>query len=132
MTSDDPIENSVESIMALSREHGQNIIFISKCKKNYETTIKEWLHNHGLAQIPLFTCETYEGKVGIAEKHGVKIIIDDKLAVLNTFNDKYVKIWFCTDSKKIDGCRKHTPEVLERVRLVNDWQGVIDVILKQS
>ena len=46
LTSDNLIQNSLESLTELSHLH--NVIFISKCKESYQLKLKQWLLENNL------------------------------------------------------------------------------------
>ena len=55
-------------------------------------------------------------------------MIEDKIQVLKTFSDEFMKIWLCDDEKKICGTRKHQSGLYEELNHATNWQQVIRFI----
>jgi len=77
--------------------------------------IKEWLKKYKLDNIPVIFCESYDDKLRIATENKVDVMIDDKIQVLHSFPPSIKKIWFCSDSKKINGTKKFQPEIYRQL-----------------
>lgn len=125
---DQPIENAVESIITLSQNSLNRIIFISKCKESYQQKSGTWLEKYNLSHIKAYYCLEYDEKIKIAEDNKVDIMIDDKMQVLRTFPSSVIKIWFCSDSNKIEGARKFQPDFINSVRIARDWNDIVQII----
>lgn len=125
---DEPIENALESIAQLSENPSNRVIFISKCKDNFKEKSIEWMKMHNLSHIPTYYCLEYGDKVQIAHDHHVNIMIDDRMNVLSTFPPSIVKIWFCSDTKKIEGAKKFQPDYVSSVRLARNWPEVVELV----
>ncbi|CAF4398097.1 unnamed protein product, partial [Adineta steineri] len=70
----------------------------------------------------------YGEKVQIAHDHHVNVMIDDRMNVLSTFPSSIIKIWFCSDMKKIEGAKKFQPDFVDSVRLARNWHEVIELV----
>ena len=126
MTSSNSIPNSIESIKILE-EQGFNIIFISKCKKNFQKTILDWLEQNNLKN-PIYFCEEYFEKCALCVKYKVDYMIDDKLQVFREIPDNIKKIWLCNDEKKILGAKKFQPDEILKVYICFDLKEIIEKI----
>lgn len=120
------IENSVEALTKLSLTH--NVIFISKCKESYKLKSEVWLAENHLDHFKCHFCLDYKDKNIIAMKENVSIMIDDKIQVLSKINENITKIWFCNDSKRINGAKKFQPDIFELIHLATDWNDVLSII----
>lgn len=129
MTSDDPIINSIESIRQLE-EQGHQVIFISKCKENFQKTILDWLHQYQLKN-KIYFCNEYAEKCIICIGLKVNYMIDDKLQVFREIPNNIKKIWLCDDKKKILGAKKFQPDELSRVNICSDWNEIIKLVTSQ-
>ncbi|CAF1171135.1 unnamed protein product [Adineta steineri] len=125
---DEPVENAIESIIQLSQDPSNRLIFISKCKDNFKNKSNEWLKTHNLSHINTYYCIEYGEKVQIAHDHHVNVMIDDRMNVLSTFPSSIIKIWFCSDMKKIEGAKKFQPDFVDSVRLARNWHEVIELV----
>jgi hypothetical protein len=122
-----PIVKSIEIINELSVDY--EIIFISKCKPNYQLKCTEWLKENGLDKFKVYFCLEFYEKVNIATQNNVSIMIDDKIQVLSKFNNLTTKIWFCNDEKKINGTKKYQPDLFNTLKLANDWDEIHNIII---
>ncbi|AYV82539.1 MAG: hypothetical protein Hyperionvirus1_118 [Hyperionvirus sp.] len=129
MISDEPIVDALETIRKLV-ELKHQIILISKCKEGYRTYIQEWLKEHKLDNLEVYYCDEYGEKIDIGMKEKIDVMIDDKIQVLNSFerNRDIKKIWFCCDSKKINGAKKYQSELLKNIFIAGDWKIVFEII----
>ena len=125
---DEPIENAIESVLKLSEDTSNQVIFISRCKDSYKEKSNLWLEKYNLSHIKTFYCLEYEDKIKIANDNHVNVMIDDRMQVLRTFPSPIVKIWFCSDPKKIEGARKFQPDFIDLVRIAQNWEEIIDLI----
>jgi uncharacterized HAD superfamily protein len=125
---DQPIENAVESVIKLSENTSNMVIFISKCNDKYKEKSTMWLEQHNLSHIRTYYCLEYGEKVKIANDNNVNIMIDDRMQVLSTFPSSIIKIWFCSDPKKIEGAKKFQPDFINSVRLARSWTEVIELV----
>ena len=125
---DEPIEGAVESLIKLSENPSNVVIFISKCKDSYKPKTTMWLEKHNLSHIKLFYCLEYGEKVPIAKDNSVDVMIDDRMQVLQCFPSSIIKIWFCSDPKKIEGARKFQPDFINSVRIAGNWTEVIQLL----
>ncbi|CAF1434945.1 unnamed protein product [Adineta ricciae] len=125
---DEPIENAVESVIKLAQNPLNRVIFISKCKDNYKQSSNMFLERHNLSHIPTYYCLEYGDKINIADNNHVNIMIDDRMQILSTFPSSIVKIWFCSDIKKIEGARKFQPDFFDSVRIARSWTDVMEII----
>jgi uncharacterized HAD superfamily protein len=125
---DEPIENAVESVIKLSENTSNMIIFISKCKDSYKQKSNMWLEKHNLSYIRAYYCLEYGEKVKIANDNNVNIMIDDRMQVLCTFPSSIIKIWCCSDPKKIEGAKKFQPEFINSVRIAGNWKETVELI----
>ena len=66
-----PIVKSIEIINELSVDY--EIIFISKCKPNYQLKCTEWLKENGLDKFKVYFCLEFYEKVNIATQNNVSI-----------------------------------------------------------
>jgi uncharacterized HAD superfamily protein len=128
LTTDDAIDDAIVSVLKLAEKN--TIIFISKCKKLYEEKTKLWLIANKLDHFKIYFCEDYEGKIKIAEKEKVEIMIDDKIQVLVTFPKSILKIWFCNDQQKINGTIKYQPDFFASVSIAKNWCDVMEILDK--
>jgi len=104
--------------------------FISKCGPLYAAKTVEWLASHDLSG---FETAEYAGKAAIARKHAIALMIDDKITVLKHFpQNEFIKVWFCTEQKNIAGARKHDPEFVCSVQLVQSWCEIVDLIMNEG
>lgn len=128
MINDDPIEGAIDSLISLSENN--EIVFISKCKESYQAIINEWLSHHQLNH-KIYFCESYDDKANIANELGINAIIDDKLSVLRSFNDKNSTklIWFCNDQKKISGAMKYQPELFKKIIVCKNWTEILLIFI---
>ena len=125
---DEPIEDAVESLIKLSENPSNVVIFISKCRDSYEQKTTMWLKKHNLSHIKAFYCLDYEEKVPIANDNNVNVMIDDRMQVLRNFPSSIIKIWFCSDPKKIEGAKKFQPDFVNSVRIAGNWTEVIQLL----
>ena len=125
---DEPIENSLESIIKLSENPSYVVIFISKCKDDHKQKSNIWLKNHKLSHIRTYYCLECEDKIKIAKDNKVDVMIDDRMQVLRTFPSSIIKIWFCPDSKKIEGAQKFQPEFINSVSVARSWKEIMELI----
>jgi hypothetical protein len=123
-----PIDYAITSLKELSENEDYKIIFISKCKDSYKIKSEEWLKSNGLENIQAFYCLENKEKIQIARRENVRIMIDDKIQVLSTFDDYTLKIWLCDDHKKIEGTKKFQPDLFAKLRLALNWQQAIEII----
>ena len=123
-----PIDYAIDSLKELSKNENYKVIFISKCKESYQLKSKGWLKSDGLDHIQAFYCLENNDKIHIARRENVRIMIDDKMQVLNTFDDYTLKIWLCDDHKKIEGSKKFQPDLFAKVRLAIIWPEAIEII----
>lgn len=126
MTSDQPIENALETMKELEL-NGHRIIFISKCKENFRKVITEWLQKNNLTN-QIYFCNEYSEKCKLCIDTKTNYMIDDKLQVFRDIPDSIVKIWLCSDEKKISGAYKYQPEEVKRVTICNSWLQIKEVI----
>lgn len=117
------IHGAFDGIRELQRL-GHRVILISKCKANTMISSDEWLRSQGLSDLKVYYCTDYAQKATIAAQHGVDVIIDDKMQVLQAFPAKVKKLWFCTKKENIDGANKYQPDFVKSVTIVDTWQGV--------
>jgi hypothetical protein len=87
-----------------------------------------WLEKHNLSHIRVYYCLEYGEKVKIANDNKVNIMIDDRMQVLCTFPSSIIKIWFCSDPKKIEGARKFQPDFINSVRIARNWKEVVELV----
>ena len=127
LTSQNQIPNALNSLNKLLESN--EIIFISKCRDNYMQLTKQWLEINSLDKIPIYFCDTYSGKIEIARREKISVMIDDKLQVLSTFPESIIKIWLCDDQKKITGAKKYQQDLLKSVKLVNCWDDIVTIIM---
>jgi uncharacterized HAD superfamily protein len=128
MLNDEPIENAIESVIKLAENPSNRMIFISKCKDHYKQGSNMWLEKHNLSHIPTYYCLEYGEKVKIANDNNVNIMIDDRMQILSTFPSSIIKIWFCSDIKKIQGARKFQPDFFHSVTIAPSWTDVLQII----
>ena len=128
MVDDKPIENAVESVIKLAENSSNRLIIISRCKDSYKQRSKMWLEKHNLSHIPTYYCLEYGEKIKIANDNNVNIMIDDRMQILSTFPSSIIKIWFCSDTKKIEGARKFQPDYFNSVRIARSWVDVLEII----
>jgi hypothetical protein len=130
LTGDGVIEGAVETLLKL-KQAGHRIFFISKCGSSFAEHTTQWLNLHGLGHdvVPIVFCENYADKVVFALKLGVQIMIDDKLTVLKHFDsNRFIRLWFCLESKNIAGAKKYDPDFYNSVKLVQSWSDIEKVI----
>lgn len=125
---DEPFENAIESVIQLSEDISNEFIFISKCKDNYKEKMNIWLEKYNLSHIQTYYCLEYSDKVKIAHDKKVNVMIDDRMQVLRNFPSSIIKIWFCSDPKKIEGAQKFQPDFIDSVRIAANWKQIIDLI----
>lgn len=125
---DEPIENAIESLIKLSEDKSNQVIFISKCKDSYKEKTNTWLEKYNLSHIKMYYCLEYEEKVKIATDNNVNVMIDDRMQVLRHFPSSIIKIWLCSDRDKIKGAQKYQPDFIDSVRLAQSWREIIDLI----
>jgi hypothetical protein len=125
---DEPIENAVESVIKLAENPSDRVIFISRCKDRYKQRSNMFLEKHNLSHIPTYYCLEYGDKIKIANDNHVNIMIDDRMQILSTFPPSIIKIWFCSDTKKIEGARKFQPDFFHSVRIAQSWTDVLEII----
>lgn len=126
MISDLPIENSIETIKELELL-GHEIIFISKCKENFRKVILEWLKTNQLDN-KIYFCDEYSEKSALCTKSKTNYMIDDKLQVFRDIPDSVIKIWLCSDEKKISGAYKFQPNEVKKVTICKDWLEIKNII----
>jgi hypothetical protein len=120
---DQPIDESIKTINWLCDAY--DMIFISKCNDTYQLKITDWIRQYNLNHIKIYFCTSYDAKIEIATKLGVKFMIDDKMQVLNTFVKHDIKLlWFCNDTIKINGLKKFQPDLYDRFIIVKSWADV--------
>ena len=127
-TNDEPFEGAIESVTRLSEDSSVRFIFISKCRDHYQEKTTNWLQQYNLSHIEKHYCLEYEEKVKICHDNGVNVMIDDRMQVLRNFPDTVIKIWVCSDPKKIEGARRFQPEFINSVRIAANWQEILDLI----
>ena len=125
---DEPIENAIESVIQLLEDTSNEFIFISKCKDSYKEKTNIWLEKYNLSHIKTYYCLEYEDKVKIANDNRVNIMIDDRMQVLRNFPSSIIKIWLCSDPKKIEGAQKFQPDFIDSVRIARSWAEITDLI----
>ena len=125
---DTPIENAVEGLIQLSKDPTNTVIFISKCKESYQRKSSLWLEEHHLSHLRAYYCLEYDEKVKIAHDNGVHVMIDDRMQVLSTFPSSMIKIWFCSDPKKLQGARRFQPDFVNAVRIARTWTEVLQLL----
>ena len=125
---DQEIDDAVESIINLSKDPSKTVIFISKCRDKFKEKSTAWLKDHHLSHIPVYYCLEWDEKVKLAQDHHVRVMIDDRMQVLKNFPASIIKIWFCSDTKKIEGARKFQPEFVDSVRLAGNWSEILQII----
>jgi uncharacterized HAD superfamily protein len=125
---DEPIEDAIESVIKLSEDTSNQVIFISRCKDSYKEKSNNWLQKYNLSRIKAYYCLEYNEKVQIAHDNRVNVMIDDRMQVLRTFPTSIIKIWLCSDPKKIEGAQKFQPDFVDSVRLAQSWREIIDLI----
>lgn len=128
MTSELPILNSIESIKKLE-EKGHQLIFISKCKENYQKNILVWLNTHKLYN-KIYFCNEYSEKRALCIKFKVQFMIDDKLPVFREIPNTIKKIWFCVDNNKMIGAKKYQSNEVSNVVICSDWNEIYKIILQ--
>ena len=126
MTSDSPIENAIETIKELEL-FGHEIIFISKCKENFRKVIIEWLKINQLDN-KIYFCNEYSEKCSLCIKLKTNYMIDDKLQVFRDIPDSIIKIWLCSDEKKILGAHKFQSNEVYKVTICKDWFNIKNII----
>ena len=123
---DEPFENAIESVIQLSEDTSNEFIFISKCKDSYKEKTNIWLKKYNLSHVKTYYCLEYNDKVKIANDNRVNVMIDDRMQVLRNFPSSIIKIWLCSDPKKIEGAQQFQPDFIDSVRIARSWQEVID------
>lgn len=126
LTTDNPINGAIDAIKNLE-QNGHTIIFISKCKKNFQQILSEWLQNNGLIN-KVYFCEEYKEKCAICVKQNVNYMIDDKLQVFRDIPNTINKIWLCDNINKINGAYKYQPEEVKKVNICSDWNNILCLI----
>ena len=129
MTNDQPISGAIAGLNQLF-QLGHSVILISKCKETYRNQIDDWLKSQNLTYIPVRYCGEYADKVNIAKELKLEVMIDDKMQVLSSFSDQFLKIWLCDEEKKISGAKKYQPDLFKTLRLAKNWEQIL-VILSQ-
>lgn len=127
-TTDQPIEDAIESVTKLANDPTKHFIFISKCNEKYKQKSTSWLTDHHLSHIPRYYCLEWDEKVKIAEDHHVNVMIDDRMQVLRSFPPSVTKIWLCSDPKRIEGARKFQPDFFDSVRIARSWPEILQII----
>ncbi len=127
LISNQPIPLAIDTLHQLMLNDHQ-IILISKCGHNYQTSTIQWLKDYQLDHIPVIFCLSYEDKVEIAKLHQVQVMIDDKIQVLKSFPTTINKVWFCDDEQKIKGTRKFQPDLMANLHLTRSWNEIYHVI----
>ncbi len=61
LATDHPLEGAIDGLHQLLSS-GHEIVFISKCGPSYIPPTKAWLQSQALEHIPLFFCDSYQGK----------------------------------------------------------------------
>lgn len=132
LVDDLPVPEAIESLHRL-RESGYETVFISKCGASYAAKTIEWLANYGLDQFSIEFCVDYAGKVELARKHNIELMIDDKITVLKHFPaGEFTRMWFCTEQKNIAGARKHDPDFIRSVQLVQSWCEIEEFVMQRD
>lgn len=126
MISDDPIYGAIETIKNLEK-NGHEVIFISKCKKNFQQILSAWLKNNNLPN-KVYFCEEYSEKCAICINLKVNYMIDDKLQVFKEIPESINKIWLCNDYNKINGAKKYQPDEVNKVNICNNWTEISNLI----
>lgn len=124
MTTENSIDNAIESIKFIEK-NGHKVVFVSKCKKQYQILLKQWLIDNDLGTNEVFFCEEYSEKNAICKKLKVEIMIDDKLQVFRDMPDSILKIWFCSDSKKINGAKLYQSDEYVKVSTCPSWEEIV-------
>lgn len=84
-----PVSGVFSVLKKLNNTHPGNVYLISKCKKEAEKHILEWLHAHdffketGLAIENIFFVRERKDKVAICKQLGITHFVDDRLEVLS-------------------------------------------------
>lgn len=123
LLTEEPIIDAIESLENLSKKN-YKIIFISKCKEAYKIRSTDWLKSQNLDHFEVYYCLDYSGKNKIALEQNVSMMIDDKMQVLSRLDPRIFKIWFCDDSKKIEGAKKYQTDLWNSVHLARNWTEV--------
>jgi len=118
-----PIPGAIEAIRRIAEIH--QIMFISKCKEHFKERSNDFLKKNNLDNFPVCYCDEYDGKISIAIKYNVSVMIDDKMQVLTTFPENIIKIWICDDENKIEGAKKYQPEYLKQVVHAKNWDDIL-------
>ena len=121
-----PINHAIESILELSKTY--EIIFISKCKDDKQLNCRNWMKENGLGEFKIIFCYEYSDKARLAVENNISIFIDDKIQVLSKFNNDILKIWLCSDEKKINGTKFHQPDLYNTLKLATNWSELTEII----
>jgi len=128
MTSEQPILNSLETIDELEKL-GHEIIFISKCKENFQKNILDWLKLNNLNKNKIYFCNEYSEKCALCKKLNCDYMIDDKLQVFREMPNNINKIWLCDDLKKINGAKKFQSDEVKLVTICSNWIEILNLII---
>lgn len=124
MTTGDAMPGAADALARL-QAGGVRLIFLSKAKPAGRPAIAAWVASQpALAGIPLEFCEEYGDKAGMAARHGVTAMIDDKTQVLAGMPPSVARVWFCAEDKKIAGTRKHQPALFATLSVCRSWVDV--------
>ena len=124
---DEALPGALEGLERLLKT-GHKAVFISKCGQAYIQPTKDWLNKNRLDHIPIFFCESYEGKLEIAHRQKISVMIDDKIQVLKLFTN-IRRIWVCAEDQKISGTKKHHPELFTCLELCRDWSEIMTALI---
>lgn len=133
LTTEQPMPVALESVAALRSLPATvlRIVLISKCNANWAAKSNEWMASHPeLSGLPVCYCLSYEDKLAIALSHHCTAMIDDKIAVLQSFPEHITKIWFVppNEEQKLKGTAKHQPEILKTLQVARSWEDVVAIL----
>lgn len=114
----DPISDSVRVLEYLAEEEGHEVIFISKVMGNHGESKKRFLNAH----FPFHSGIVFTENKGLVN---VDVMIDDRNAFLNQFNDNVKKILFWSPYTQCE-------EIDELTIKANNWVAVGNIILEEK
>ena len=125
-----PVSGVFSALKKISDAHPGNVYLISKCKKEAEEHILEWLHAHnffketGIHIENILFVRERSGKVGICKQLGITHFIDDRLEVLSHMVDTVPYLFlYRPNEEEVLQFKEFLPEVT----VINEWGDIFNI-----
>jgi hypothetical protein len=129
------VPGAFDAIRRLFMERfGPHVYLVSRCGLSIQEKTSLWLQHHdfyaqtGVAPRNVMYCLERHQKAEICRRLGITYFIDDRLEVLSYLTMVPYRFLFRPRQKEIQPYE----HILDRVRVVTEWQQVLDKLLKSS